>query len=140
MTRPKTSMVDAYIARQPSASQAVLRRVRIIIRRVLPGAEETISYQIPTYKIAGRGVVAFAGWKKHWSIYPVTEAVRAALGPEAASYEFSKGTMRFPLAAPVPTRLVERVVRAAARRMQARHKAEARTPGRHGGGRRRTGS
>ena len=96
----KVNVADAYISGQPSESQAVLQRVRGIIRRVLPSAEETISYQIPTYKVAGRGVVAFAGWKHHWSIYPVTEAVRVALGPEADSYEFSKGTMRFPLAAP----------------------------------------
>jgi uncharacterized protein YdhG (YjbR/CyaY superfamily) len=138
MTKPVANVVEAYIARQPSESQPVLHRVRSIIRRALPTAEETISYQIPTYKAGGRGVVAFAGWREHWSLYPVTAAVRAAVGPELDSYEFSKGTIRFPLAAPVPTRLVERIVREVARRAEKRRAAEASTASRQDGGRRRT--
>jgi uncharacterized protein YdhG (YjbR/CyaY superfamily) len=127
MAKTTANVVDAYIAKQPGESQAVLQRVRRIIRRVLPRAAETISYQIPTYKVDGRGVVAFAGWKQHWSLYPVTDAVRAELGPELDSYESSKGTMRFPLAAPVPTKLVERVVRAIARRAKARRVGKPKT-------------
>ncbi len=50
-------------AKQPTGSRPVLQRVRRIIRKALPGAEETISYQIPTYELHGRGVVSFAGWK-----------------------------------------------------------------------------
>ena len=109
------AVVDAYIARQPAHAQPVLQRVRRIIRKALPGAEETLSYQIPTYRLHGRYVVHFAGWKQHWSLYPVTDRVRTALGPALASYEVSKGTLRFPLADPVPARLVERIVRALAR-------------------------
>src|SRR5215470_19110066 len=89
--------VDAYIAKQPAASRPTLQRVRGIIRKMLPGAEETISYQIPTYKLQGRMVVYFAGWKQHWSLYPVTDAVQAALRPALDSYEIGKGTIRFPL-------------------------------------------
>ena len=40
--------VDQYIAAQPEATRPILERVRAIIRKTLPGAEETISYQIPT--------------------------------------------------------------------------------------------
>ena len=116
----KSAVVDAYIARQPAHAQPVLQRVRRIIRRALPGAEETLSYQIPAYKLRGRCVVYFAGWKHHWSLYPVTDRVRAALGPELASYEVSKGTVRFPLSAPVRARLVQRVVGALARAAEAR--------------------
>jgi uncharacterized protein YdhG (YjbR/CyaY superfamily) len=104
------SGVDAYIAKHPAEVQPVLQRVRRIIRRALPGAEEAISYQIPAYKLRGQYFVYFAGWKRHWSLYPVTEAVRAALGPELAPYEVSKGTVRFPFGGPVPARLVERIV------------------------------
>ncbi len=130
MAKSASNVVEAYIAKQPNESRPVLQRVRSIIRRVLPGAEEVISYQIPTYNVDRRGVVAFAGWKRNWSLYPVTDAVRAALGPELDSYEFSKGTMRFPLEAPVPTRLVEVVVREMARRAETRRLAKARTTGR----------
>jgi uncharacterized protein YdhG (YjbR/CyaY superfamily) len=117
--------VRGYIAKQAKEAQPVLRRVRTIIRRALPKAEETISYQIPAYRLHGQYVVYFAGWKRHWSLYPVTEPVRQALGPALAPYEFSKGTVRFPLADPVPTRLVERIVRALARAAELRSRGQA---------------
>ncbi len=106
--------VGAYIAGQPPAARAVLKKVRGIIRRTLPGAEETISYRIPAYRVKGRYVVYFAGWKEHWSLYPVSESVRREVGAGAASCEWSKGTLRFPWAAPVSAELVERIVRALA--------------------------
>src|SRR5262249_6839532 len=90
----------------------------------LAGAEETISYQIPAYKLHGRVVVYFAGWKQHWSLYPVTDAVQAALKPALDSHELSKGTIRFPLHEPVPTRLVERIVRELGRAAEARRMAK----------------
>jgi uncharacterized protein YdhG (YjbR/CyaY superfamily) len=58
--RPRS--VDDYIAAQPAAAQATLKRVRSIIRRSLRGADEVISYKIPAYKLAGRPVIYFAGW------------------------------------------------------------------------------
>jgi uncharacterized protein YdhG (YjbR/CyaY superfamily) len=124
MAKAYTGVVDSYIAKQPSEAQPVLQLVRRVIRKVLPEAEETISYQIPTYKLAGQYVVYFAGWKKHWSLYPVTEPVRAKLGRELASYELSKGTVRFPLSDPVPTKLVERIVKELARAPGTRKRAK----------------
>ena len=124
MVKANVNAVDAYIAKQPVEARAVLQRVRRIIRKALPGAEEVISYQIPSYRLHGRSVVYFAGWKRHWSLYPVTEPVRAALGAELASYQVGKGTVRFPLAEPVPKRLVERIVRQLASVADARKRSQ----------------
>lgn len=103
--------VDAYIATHPVRVQRVLRRVRGIIRKALPGASEDISYGIPCHKLGGCAVY-FAAWKRHWSLYPVTADVRAALGDALDEYEVSKGTVRFSLSDPVPVRLVTRIVKA----------------------------
>lgn len=116
----KASDVDAYIAKQPIGAQPILQRVRRIIRKVLPDAEETISYQIPAYKLHGRYVVYFAGWKQHWSLYPVTGHARAVLSTELEPYQHSKGTVRFQLDEPVPAKLVERIVRELLRAAEAR--------------------
>jgi uncharacterized protein YdhG (YjbR/CyaY superfamily) len=136
MARAVVGVVDAYIAEQPGEAQPVLQRVRRIIRKALPEAEETVSYQIPTYKLRGQYVVYFAGWKEHWSLYPVTEPVRAKLGSTLASYKLSKGTLRFPLTEPVPAKLVERIVRELARAAEARRRVEASLPGKQAGRRR----
>lgn len=103
--------VDAYITARPREAQAVLRSVRNAIRKALGGTEEMISYGIPTYKLDGRPVIYFAGWKRHYSLYPATPQVVAALGDDLAPYEVVKGTIRFPLAASVPVRLIARIAK-----------------------------
>ncbi len=61
MAKPDFESVDAYIAAQPEAVQAALARVRSTVRKALPGAEELISYRMPTYKLHGAPVIYFAG-------------------------------------------------------------------------------
>jgi uncharacterized protein YdhG (YjbR/CyaY superfamily) len=128
MAKTDFKSVDEYIATHPPDVQAILRRVRSILRRALPGAEEVISYQIPTYKRDGAYVVYFAGWKRHFSLYPVTERVVAALGDELAPYELSKGTVRFPLSQPVPVKLVERIAKLLAKEAAERARARRARP------------
>lgn len=116
--------VGEYIASRPEAIHDVLERVRDVIRKALPGAEEAISYQIPAYKLYGRVVLYFAGWKNHYSIYPATAATVAVFKNELASYELSKGTIRFPLSKPVPVRLIGRIAKFRAKEVAAREKAK----------------
>jgi uncharacterized protein YdhG (YjbR/CyaY superfamily) len=103
--------VDDYLAAQPDATREVLSRVRAAIRKALPRAEEGIGYRIPVFKVAGRAVIYFAGWKAHWSLYPATAYVTQRLAEDLAPYAISKGTIRFPFDDKVPVRLVARVAR-----------------------------
>src|ERR1700721_2031549 len=122
------SSVDDYIALQPVAVQIVLERVRGAIRKAVPAAEETISYQMPTYKVPeGRGLF-FAGWKKHYSLYPASPELIAAFKDELASYEVNKGTIRFPLSEPVPVKLIERIAKFRAKEVAGRRKAKTSAP------------
>jgi uncharacterized protein YdhG (YjbR/CyaY superfamily) len=124
--------VDEYIASQPAAAQKVLRRVRSIIRKAVPAAEETISYRIPTYKLHGRAVVYFAGFTQHFSLYPSTSYVLAALGDDARRHVVSKGTFRFPLSEPIPVTLIRGIARCRAREVAELEKAKAAAPGARG--------
>jgi uncharacterized protein YdhG (YjbR/CyaY superfamily) len=123
MAKANTPTVAAYLAKQPEDARKILRKVRAAIRKALPGAEETISYQIPSYKLDGAYVVYFAGWKQHYAVYPVSAAVRAALADELAPYAMSKGTVRFPYSEPVPVRLIDRVARLLAKEARTLRKA-----------------
>lgn len=120
--------VDEYIASQPEAMQGLLKRVRSTIRKAVPGAEESISYKIPTYKLQGVPVIYFAGWRKHYSLYSATGQVVAALKDDLAPYVVSKGTIRFPLSEPVPVKLIERVAKLRAKEATAREKAKTSAP------------
>jgi uncharacterized protein YdhG (YjbR/CyaY superfamily) len=110
MTSKAFKTVDAYVSALPEDVRAVLQRVRAAIRKALPDAEEAISYQIPTYKLRGRPVIYFAGWREHYSVYPAPATLIAAL-PELAPYKVSKGTLRFPLSEPVPVKLIGRLAK-----------------------------
>jgi len=109
---PDLTSVSGYIASQPRGVQPVLRRVRSTIRKAVPQTDEVISYKIPAYKLHGRPVLYFAAWKQHYSLYPATRRVLAAFKDELAPYEVNKGTIRFPLAKPLPVGLVKRLVKA----------------------------
>ena len=125
MAKSTFKSVDEYIAAQPEAAQAIFTRVRSTIRKALPRAEEVISYQIPTYKLHNRAVLYFAGWKKHYSLYPATERVVAEFVDELSHYEVRKGTIRFPLSEPVPVKLIGRIAKFRAKEVAEREKAKA---------------
>jgi uncharacterized protein YdhG (YjbR/CyaY superfamily) len=111
MGRNEHGSVGAYIGAQPLPARSVLRRVRATIRKALPGATEGISYRIPIYRLGGRMVLYFAGFRHHYSIYPATARVKRALGKELIGLVHSKGTIRFPLDEAVPTRLIARIAK-----------------------------
>jgi len=127
MAKTGFKSVDDYIASQPKAVQIILERVRSIIRKAVPGGEEVISYNIPTYRLHTGPVLYFAGWKHHYSLYPATQRVVAAFKDELAPYEISKGTIRFPLSQPVPVKLIGRIAKFRAKEVAAREKAKAAT-------------
>jgi hypothetical protein len=72
MAKTDFKSVDEYIAAQPETVRSVLQRVRSAIRQALPGAEEVISYQIPTFKLHGGPVLYFAGWSSTTRFTPLT--------------------------------------------------------------------
>lgn len=112
--------VDEYIAAQPETAQPALKLVRKTIRAAVPKAEEVISYRMPTYKMRGEVVIYFAGWKKHFSIYPATRRVLEAFRKELAIHEVNKSTVRFPLSQPVPEKLLSRIAKFRAKEVSGR--------------------
>jgi uncharacterized protein YdhG (YjbR/CyaY superfamily) len=102
--------IDAYLAKLPRDQRELLERLRTQIARVMPGAAETISYGMPAFAIDGRAVVWFAGWKKHCTIYPLTDTFLKAHAEELKGYGRTKGSLHFTPQAPLPDTVVERLV------------------------------
>jgi uncharacterized protein YdhG (YjbR/CyaY superfamily) len=101
--------IDEYIATFPNNVQSILQELRQVIRDSAPEAEETISYQIPAFKLNGI-LVWFAAFKNHIGFYPKSSATEA-FKKELSDYEVSKGTIRFPLDKPIPFELVRKIVK-----------------------------
>jgi uncharacterized protein YdhG (YjbR/CyaY superfamily) len=111
MERSKTAFrtIDEYIASFPEDIRETLQGLRETIRAAAPGAEERISYQIPTFVLKGN-LVHFAAFQKHVGFYPTSSGVRA-FKRELAGYDLAKGTVRFPIGRPLPLKLIGRIVR-----------------------------
>jgi uncharacterized protein YdhG (YjbR/CyaY superfamily) len=103
--QPET--IDEYIRTFPKDVQSILEKMRQTIKRAAPEAEETISYQIPTFKLKGSSLVHFAAFRKHIGLYPPAPK---EFKKEVSSYEGPKGNLKFPIDKPIPYDLVTRIV------------------------------
>lgn len=105
----KCKTIDEYVRTFPKDVQGVLERLRQTIRKTAPQAVETISYDMPTFKLDGKFLVSFAAWKSHIGLYPIPSGT-AAFQKEVSPYRGAKSTVRFPLEKPIPHDLVEKLV------------------------------
>ena len=103
--------VDEYIAGQPEAVRPKLEQVRAAIRRAVPEAVEGIGYRMPGYKLHGKPMLYFAGFKEHYSLFAASGTFFAALEDELRGYELRKGRVHFPLTEPVPVKLISRIAK-----------------------------
>src|SRR5664279_2870115 len=111
--------VDEYIAAQPEAVRPKLEQVRAAIRRAVPEAVEGIGYGMPGYKLRGKPMLYFAGFKKHYSLFAASGSFFAELEDELRGYEVRKGTVQFPVTKPVPVKLIARIAKLRAARIGA---------------------
>jgi uncharacterized protein YdhG (YjbR/CyaY superfamily) len=105
------SSVDEYIAAQPEAVRPKLEQVRAAIRKAVPDAVEVIGYRMPGYKLYGKPMLYFAGFKNHYSLFAASGTFFKELEDELSGYELSKGTIQFPLTKPVPGKLISRIAK-----------------------------
>ena len=98
--------------RFPTTARTALEALRQTIAAAAPEAVESINYGVPAFKYRGRPLVSFAAAKNHCSFYVQSPAVMEAHRDELASYDTSKGTLRFAPDAPPPDALVTKLVRA----------------------------
>ena len=102
--------MDQYISTFPDDLRKTLEELRATIKAAAPEAEEAISYNIPTFKMNGRYLIYFAGWKNHISLYPIPVGSEA-FNKQVAKYAEGKGTLKFPLDKPLPLKLITKIVK-----------------------------
>jgi uncharacterized protein YdhG (YjbR/CyaY superfamily) len=104
--------VDAYLATLPTEQQELLEGVRRRVRQLVPEAQETISYDMPAFKLGGRFLLSYAGWKAHCSLYPLTDTFLAAHGTDLEGYGRTKGSIHFTSGKPLPPDVLDDLIRA----------------------------
>src|SRR5438477_5751564 len=139
----EATTVEEYLAGLPQSHRNALKKLRATIRAAAPGATDSISYQIPTIKVDGRSVVAYASFKDHCSLFPMSLKVVNDHRKELEPYLSGKSTIRFPPNKPLPIMLVRKIVKErlaenAVRKRSPKRTASARAPGTSARTRRRT--
>ncbi len=103
------NQVDEYLANQPEPHRALLEQIRAKVNEIVPEAIECISYQVPTFKYKGM-LCSYAGFKDHVSFFPGKQPI-VECAELLKGYKTSAGTVQFPLDAPIPETLLERMIR-----------------------------
>ena len=111
--------IDDYLANVPAGHRAALKRVRAIVRKAYPTAEEGFYYQLPAFRLNGKGLVAFRSSKTHCSLHPLSGTVLPSLKSKLAAFEFSRGTIRFTPDKPIPESLIKAILRVRAQELHA---------------------
>jgi uncharacterized protein YdhG (YjbR/CyaY superfamily) len=105
-----TEEIDAYLSTLEEPKQTTLRQLRKTIVEIVPDAEQCISYGMPAFRLRGKVVAGFAAFKNHLSYLPHSGSVLSELDEDVSGYKTSKGALQFPIDAPLPKALVEKLI------------------------------
>lgn len=112
--------VDRYLREVEEPKRSTLAAVRRTILDIVPDAEETISYQVPAFRVDGAIVAGFAAFRDHLSYLPFSGSVLTELPDELSGYRMTKSALHFPIDKPLPKALVEKLI--AVRRAEIRRR------------------
>jgi len=107
--RKQFKNIDEFIGSFPPNVQKILWKLRKTIQEAAPGAEEVISYGIPTFRLNGN-LVHLSAYKKHIGFYPTPSAIEV-FKKELSGYKGAKGSVQFPIEKPIPFYLVRKIVK-----------------------------
>ena len=100
--------IDEFISQYPPDIQTILQKIRALIQRSAPEAEEAMAYGIPTFKLNGKNLVHFSAFKEHIGFYPTPSGIEK-FKKELSAYEWAKGSVKFSLDKPIPYALIGKI-------------------------------
>jgi uncharacterized protein YdhG (YjbR/CyaY superfamily) len=105
----KAKSIDEYLSKVAPQQRAELERIRALVRQLVPGVEETMSYGMPTLKYKKRALVYFTASKNHMSFFPSSWAIEE-LKDKLKSYKTTQHAIQFTLKNPLPDALIQELV------------------------------
>ena len=108
----KPATMDDYLARVTGNSRVALDKLRGLIRKAVPDAEECISYAVPAFRLHGTVIAGFAATRAGCSYFPFSGSTLATLGEDLRGYDKTKSALHFSPDKPLPARLVRKLLKA----------------------------
>ncbi len=116
-TKKRFTTIEEYIKAQPVKVRGRLQSIRQIVKKIAPRAAESISYNMPAFKVGKSILVYFAAHASHIGLYPYPSAIQAFKN-ESAEYKTTKGTIQFPHDKKLPISLIAKIVKYRAKEKQ----------------------
>ena len=108
---PGPTTVDEYLATLPEDTRRTMAEIRAVVVAAAPDATEVLAYKMPALRSHGdQFLVSYDAYRRHYSLFPASDAVVRELGSEVAPYLAGKGTIRFPRDRPIPFETIRKVV------------------------------
>ena len=104
------TVIDDHLARIAEPQRSVLRELRKLILEFIPDAEECISYNLPCFKVEGKGIAGFEAFKNHNSYFPFSGQVLKTMPDELQGYVMTQGSLHFSKDECLPRDLVKRLI------------------------------
>jgi uncharacterized protein YdhG (YjbR/CyaY superfamily) len=105
MPKPKT--VDEYIDAAPQEAQEKLHEIRAILKKIAPGAVETLKWGSPVFE-EERILFSYSAHKSHLSFSPTGPAMEP-FRQELAKFKTGQDSIQFPYDKPLPKGLIRRI-------------------------------
>lgn len=105
--------VDEYLSTVPTDQRKALKQIRSTVKKLVPDAEEKISYNMPMFYLNGM-FVAYAAFKNHCSFFPCSGSTLKNFAKELSSFKTSAGTIQFTVDHPISVSLLKKIIAARA--------------------------
>ena len=103
--------VDNYLKGVEDPQRSTLQKLRVDLEKILPGAEQKISYGLPTFFIDESPIAGFGAFKKHCSYFPFSGSVLCKLEEEISGYGHTKSSLHFSTSKSLPIDLLKKLVK-----------------------------
>lgn len=107
----KPESIDHYLGSVPEDRRAALEKLRAQLHALVPGAQECISYAMPSFKQNGKVFAGFLATSKGCSYYPHSGSTLGALAQDLAGYSQTKSALHFDPARGLPNALLKKLVK-----------------------------
>lgn len=108
----KPETIDAYLATLTPERRATLAKLRQMIHKVVPEAEECISYSMPAFRLNGHVVAGFLATQSGCSYYPFSGTTLSTIAGDLVQYNQTKAALHFDAQHPLSATLVRKLLKA----------------------------
>jgi uncharacterized protein YdhG (YjbR/CyaY superfamily) len=116
----KPTSVEDYFSTITGVAKDILQDLRERVQKLVPEAEELITYGMPGFKYKGKGLVAYSAFKNHYSYFPMSGSVLVQFKDELKNNFTGKGTLQFKYNEKISDKLLKDLINARIREIESK--------------------